>query len=127
MSDEPLTPQLQAKLNEYQKALEAEFISAERTAEATGEDFETLIRDTFKEYTPLACAQIVWLAGNAESEAVRLKAAEKILSEAFAAAITEADPLKRLLEELANNDDAADSTNPGTERADKKSKVRRTS
>lgn len=101
-----LTPELQAKLNNYQRAIEEEFAQAEAKATKTGEDFETLIRETFKDHTPEACAQVVWLASNADSEGIRLQASKLIISEAFKIAEKEADPITKLIRDLQANDDA---------------------
>jgi hypothetical protein len=98
-----LSPSLQAKLQSYHKALEEEFAEANKLAQAEGEDFEALVRATFKEYTPLACAKIVWLAGNAENETTQLAASKLILTEAFKIAALENDPIKELLKSISSN------------------------
>jgi hypothetical protein len=102
MPDLNLTPDLQAKLNEYHKALEAELKASEQLAN-DADGLENVINETFKEHTPLAVARIVWLAGNAESEGVQLKAAETILKYGLAAAALENDPFKQLLNDLTES------------------------
>jgi hypothetical protein len=98
-----LDPSLQEKLNAYHASIESEFSAAEAAA-ISGEDFEKLVRDTFKEQAPHACARIIWLSQNAESEATQLKAAQVVLLEAFKAAALEGDPIRKLLDELSSND-----------------------
>lgn len=88
---------LQSKLNEYHKAFAEEF---ETKTKAAPENVEQYTRDFFKENIHMAAAQIVWLAGNAESESVRLRACSTIVSEALQDARASGDPIKDIINGL---------------------------
>jgi len=90
MADEDLTPEkLQAKLNDYHAAFEQEFTVA---VEKSPDNVIEYTTDFFKKNVAMAAAQIVWLAGNAESETVAGKDAKG-----------DGDPFKKLFAELQAN------------------------
>ena len=98
MNDDELTQEsLQSKLNEYHKAFAEEF---EEKTKAAPENVEEYTRDFFKENIHMAAAQIVWLAGNAESESIRLNASKTIVTEALADASADGDPIKDIINGL---------------------------
>jgi hypothetical protein len=88
---------LQAKLNAYHEAYKQEFL--EKTA-TSPENVEEYTRDFFKQNIHMAAAQIVWLAGNAESESVKLRASQLIVSEALVDDRASGDPIKNIIEGL---------------------------
>ena len=90
---------LQATLNSYAQAIKEEY---EQTLAAENDlsNVEGYTRDFFKKNVHSAAAQIVWLANNAESESVKLKAATTVIHEALADARADGDPIKLLLAEL---------------------------
>jgi hypothetical protein len=88
---------LQEKLNAYHKALSEEFAVK---AKAAPENTEEYTREFFKDNVHLAAAQIVWLAGNAESESVKLNACKTIVTEALADARADGDPIKDIINGL---------------------------
>lgn len=91
-----ISPELQAKLNEYSQALASEFSIANKELSNTSEI--TDLKDFWRSKVPSAAAQIAWLAGNAHSEGVRLNANKYILSEAFSE--TGSDELADILKSL---------------------------
>lgn len=100
--DPELTPErLQETLNNYAEAFRQEF---ETSTAASPENVEEYTRDFFKRNIHSAAAQIVWLANNAASESVKLKACTTIVHEALAASSVPEDPMKQLLQELTAND-----------------------
>jgi hypothetical protein len=101
-NDLELTPErLQETLNNYAEAFRQEF---ETSTAASPENVEEYTRDFFKRNIHSAAAQIVWLANNASSESVKLKACTTIVHEALAPSTTPDDPIKQLMLELSAND-----------------------
>jgi len=97
-----LTPQsLQETLNKYAESLEQEF---KATSSIDPANIPEYTRNFFKENVYTAAAQIVFLSNNADSESVRLRAAQTILQQAFADAEKDGDPIRELMQELAKND-----------------------
>lgn len=100
--DDPLSEaSLQQHLNEYHKALEAEF---KVEVEKTPENVQELTTEFFKNNAAHAAAQIAWLSQHADSESVKLNAAKFIISAAIADGEKDGDPIKELLKQLTSND-----------------------
>jgi hypothetical protein len=98
---------LQKQLNDYRTALEQEYAMAEKAAQAaqatkaaSTENLQVATRDFFKDNSAHAAAQIAWLAMNAESESVRLRASQYIIERGLADSKDDGDPIKKLLSEL---------------------------
>lgn len=103
-NDEPLTPELlQAKLAEYQKALQQEY-EDEVEGASSSNDVKTITQDYFRTNVPAAAAMIVRLAMNSTSDAVRGNMSKYIIQAAFDEEKDSGDPIRNLLKELANND-----------------------
>jgi hypothetical protein len=94
---------LQAELNRYSQALKQEWEDNQRP-EDTSSDAEQQARDYFKKHVPFAAAQVVWLAGNSDSDTVRLNASKHIIALGITSGAKDGDPLKELLNELSKND-----------------------
>ena len=95
---------LQETLNAYASALQEEFKAS--TAQHP-ENVEEYTRDFFKKNVHSAAAQIVYLSNNAFSESVRLRAASMVVTEALKDSRADGDPIRDLLNELASNDNTA--------------------
>ena len=88
---------MQSKLNEYHKAFAEEF---ETKTKAAPENVEEYTKEFFKQNIHMAAAQIVWLAGNAESESIKLRAATTVVQEALADARADGDPIRDIINGL---------------------------
>lgn len=105
--DSELTPEsLQDKLSEYRQALEQEF---RRDAENEPENIPAKIQGFFKENSVEAAAQIVFLAHNAESETVRSRLLQFIITEGKKDADKDGDPIREILNSLKQKE-PSDST-----------------
>lgn len=92
---------LQETLNKYAQSLEQEYATK---AQIDPQNIPEYTRNFFKDNVYTAAAQIVYLSNNADSESVRLRAAQTILQQAFVDAEKDGDPIRELLKELAGND-----------------------
>jgi hypothetical protein len=88
---------LQKELAKYRKAYQEEFEESQKIAP---DDAEQHTQDFFRKNLPELVAQVVWLAHNAESDAVRLSACKFGINEALKDSRAEGDPIKNLLKEL---------------------------
>jgi hypothetical protein len=107
MSDQPLPEDnpdsLQSQLARYRAAIEQEYALAEKAASAAStENLQVATRDFFKDNSAHAAAQIAWLAMNAESESVRLRASQYIIERGLADSAGDGDPIKQLLSDLTS-------------------------
>jgi len=99
--DELTQEKLQAELQAYSAALREEY---ETKSQATPENVEEYTREFFKKNVHAAAAQIVYLSHSAESESIRLRAAQTVVTEALKDARAEGDPIKSILAGLSAND-----------------------
>lgn len=98
-----LTPDtLQQKLADYRGAIEQEF---KASTEKNPDDVEASTSDFFKDNIPMAAAQLVWLAHNAESESVQINALKFIIQQGLADADRKGDPIQAVIDQLTKTKD----------------------
>lgn len=98
MADDGLTEEkLQAKLEQYQTAIQQEYEIATQKSPENVDEYTTKF---FRDNTPLAAAQIVWLAHNADSESVRANLLKYIIEQAKEIENASGDPIKDLIASL---------------------------
>jgi len=96
-------PQTEAKLQAYRQAIEEEY---ETSLDSDPENVEEYTRDFFKKNIHMAAAQVVHLAGTAESETVRLNASKYIVEAALADSRADGDPIRDLMNKLTKPEKA---------------------
>lgn len=96
-----LTPEsLNDKLNQYHEAFRQEFEDKTKKSPDNVDEYTT---DFFKKNIHAAAAQVAWLAHNAESESVRLRASQFVIERALTDGRSDGDPIKELLKKLTKN------------------------
>lgn len=104
----PDDAQLQKELQDYARAIRQEFAETNQLSglgDGPESNVEKYTRSFFKNNLADAVAQIVWLACNATSDSVRLRASQIIVKEALEDCRTDGDPIKELFAMLKVNDD----------------------
>jgi hypothetical protein len=93
---------LQAKLKEYQQALEQEWQTSHNTDSnaTTLTDIKVKTADLLTSAIPKAVGSLLYLAQHAANESVKLKAAQYIIDKGLGGKTASGDPLEALLKEL---------------------------
>ena len=92
---------LQDEMTRYAKALAEEY---ELKSNVSPDNIEEYTEEFFRKNCHMAAAQIVWLAGNAESESVRGNMAKYILEAGMRNDDKNRDPVKDIIAGLMAND-----------------------
>lgn len=99
LNEKDLTEEtLQDELNKYRRAYQEEFENA--VANDTPDNIEEYTREFFKKNITTAAAQIVFLAGNGETDSIKLRASKMIVDLALADSAADGDPIKEFLKGL---------------------------